>query len=60
MGEPVRRQCAVQTEQRWLAGSESQQDADRLVLKSAEAELEHAGGGPVEPLRIIHGDDEGC
>src|SRR5262245_36393610 len=58
--EPVRRQCAVQTEQCWFAGSESQQNADRLVSKPAEAELQHAGGGPVEPLRVIHGEDKGC
>ena len=60
MAEPVRRQCAVQTEQCWFAGSESQQNADRLVSKSAEAEVEHVGGGPVEPLRVIHGDYKGC
>ena len=57
--EPFRRPGAVQAQQRRFAGADGQQNPDRLVPEPAEAEPEHAGGGAVQPVRVIHGDYQG-
>ena len=51
---------AVET-QRHRAGArrtQREQEANRATLEPASRELEHAGRGTVEPLDVVHRDDE--
>ena len=56
--EPIRRQGAVQAERDRVVGTEGQQDEDRLVSQAAAAELQHACGRAVQPLRVVNGHHE--
>ena len=43
---------------RRAGGSLREQQGDRLVGQAPRREGEHRGGGPVEPLHVVDGDDE--
>ena len=53
-------QSPVQAERDGSSRAERQQDRDWLGFQAAEAELQHACRGAVQPLRVVHGNHERC
>ena len=54
IGGPVE----AERRRRRAGGSLREQQGDRLVGQAPRSEGEHRGGGPVEPLHVVDGDDE--
>ena len=60
--EPVGGQPHIEALDRGcLAGTRpaGQQDGDRLRAQPAQGEGQHAGRGRIEPLRVVHGEQQG-